>query len=57
MARLVNRDSPIPKSLNAVNTGAHCDDPLQILANLHTAAERLNAIRGEKPTDVLPQLI
>lgn len=34
----------------------HLDDPVQVLANLHTATERLNAIRGRDNESMLPAI-
>lgn len=34
----------------------HLDDPVQILANLHTATERLNAVRGDETQSGLPPI-
>ena len=47
---------------NALTVGSfripvHLDDPVQVLANLHTATERLNAIRSRSRKAPLPQLI
>jgi diacylglycerol O-acyltransferase len=44
---------------NALTVGrlripVHLDDPVQVLANLHTATERLNAIRGRRSESAYP---